>query len=97
MNISVLETLLGKGIGKIEHSNRDGPMGCARFVTISLCARLLWSLSSVDFHTLTLQLPIQAQNSLAPELQVFVSSLEFQQNEHNYGLSSIHCILPPIT
>ena len=34
-----------------------------------------WSLSSVDFHTLTLQLPIQTPNSVAPELQVFVSSL----------------------
>ena len=36
---------------------------------------MLWILSSVDFHTLTLQLPIQTQNSVAPELQVFVSSL----------------------
>ena len=36
----------------------------------------MWSLCSVDFHTLTLQLPIQTQNPVAPELQVFVSSLE---------------------
>ena len=36
----------------------------------------MWSFCSVDFHTLTLQLPIQTQNSVAPELQVFVSSLE---------------------
>ena len=35
----------------------------------------MWSLSSVDFHTLTLQLPIQTPNSVAPELQAFVSSL----------------------
>ena len=35
-----------------------------------------WSLSSVDFHTLTLQLPIQTQNCMPSELQVFVSSLE---------------------
>ena len=37
---------------------------------------VLRSLSSVEFHTLTLELPIQTQNSVAPELQVFVSSLE---------------------
>ena len=35
----------------------------------------MWSLCSVDFHTLTLQLPIQTPHSVAPELQVFVSSL----------------------
>ena len=35
----------------------------------------MWSLSSVDFHTLTLQLPMQTQDSVAPELQAFVSSL----------------------
>ena len=38
--------------------------------------QILWSLSSVDFHTLTLQLPIQIQNSVVPELHVFVSSLQ---------------------
>ena len=38
--------------------------------------QILWSLSSVDFHTLTLQLPIQTKISVAPELHVFVSSLE---------------------
>ena len=46
--------------------------GCAHFAKI----KILWSLCSVDFYTLTLQLPIQTQNSVAPELQVFVSSLE---------------------
>ena len=39
--------------------------------------QLLWSLCSVDFHTLALQLPIQTPHSVAPELQVFVSSLKF--------------------
>ena len=39
--------------------------------------QILWSLCSVDFHTLTLQLPIQTPHSVAPELQVFVSSLRF--------------------
>ena len=39
--------------------------------------QILWSLCSVDFHTLTLQLPIQTLHSVAPELQVFVSSLKF--------------------
>ena len=38
--------------------------------------QILWSLCSVDFHTLTLQLPIQTPHSVAPELQVFVSSLK---------------------
>ena len=38
--------------------------------------QILWSLCSVDFHTLTLQLAIQTQHSVAPKVQVFVSSLE---------------------
>ena len=42
--------------------------------------QVLWSLCSVDFHTLTLQLPIQNLHSVAPELQVFVSSLENSAN-----------------
>ena len=53
--------------------------GCARFpeFTQNFSERqILWSLCSVDFHTLTLQLPIQTPHSVAPELQVFVSSLE---------------------
>ena len=47
--------------------------GCARFAEFWLKKfefRILCSLSSVDFHTLTLQLPIQTQNSVVPELQV---------------------------
>ena len=54
------------------------PLGCARFAEIWLKYfefHILWSLSSVDFHTFTLQLPIQTQNSVAPDLQAFVSSL----------------------
>ena len=53
-------------------------LGCARFAEIWLKYfefQILWSLSSVDFHTLTLQLPIQTPNSVAPELQAFVSLL----------------------
>ena len=42
--------------------------------------QILWSLCSVDFHTLTLQLPFQTLHSVAPELQIFVSSLENCQN-----------------
>ena len=42
--------------------------------------QILWSLCSVDFHTFTLQLPIQTLHSVAPEIQVFVSSLENCQN-----------------
>ena len=52
-------------------------LGCARFpeFTQNFSERqILWSLCSVDFHTLTLQLPIQTPHSVAPELQVFVSS-----------------------
>ena len=53
--------------------------GCARFAEIGqqyFEFQILWSLSSVDFHTLTLQLPIQTLISVAPEFQVFVNSLE---------------------
>ena len=53
--------------------------GCARFHEFAqnFSERLiLWSLCSVDFRTLTLQLPIQTLHSVAPEIQVFVSSLE---------------------
>ena len=50
------------------------------FVKNSCECQILWSLCSVDFHTLTLQLPIQTPHSVAPELQVFVSSLQNCQN-----------------
>ena len=54
------------------------PQACARFYefvqNLSEC-QILWSLCSVDFRTFTLQLPIQTLHSVAPELQVFVSSL----------------------
>ena len=54
-------------------------LGCARFPEFTQNSserQILWSLCSVDFHTLTLQLPIQTLHSVAPELQVFVTSLE---------------------
>ena len=47
------------------NSQKLGAQGCARFAEIWLKYfefHILWSLSSVDFHTLTLQLPIQTQN-----------------------------------
>ena len=47
--------------------------------------QILWSLCSVDFHTFTLQLPIQTPHSVAPKFQVFVSSL---QNCQNFGKTS---------
>ena len=56
---------------------------CARFpkfVQNFSERQILWSLCSVDFHTFTLQSPIQTLLSVAPELQVFVSSLENCQN-----------------
>ena len=57
--------------------------GCARFpefVQNFSERQILWSLCSVDFHTFTLQLPIQTLHSVVPELQVFMSSLENSQN-----------------
>ena len=58
-------------------------LGCVRFPefvkNFSEC-QILSSLVSVNFHTFTLQLPIQTPHSVAPELQVFVSSLENCQN-----------------
>ena len=46
---------------------------CARFPEIlqNFSERqILWSLCSVDFHALTLKLPIQTSPSVAPKLQV---------------------------
>ena len=57
----------------------DLPLGCARFPELMQNfskRQILWSLCLVDFHTLTLRLPIQTPHFVAPELQVFVSSLE---------------------
>ena len=46
----------------------------------------LWTIEhSVDFHTFTLQLPIQTPHSVAPELQVFASSLQNCQNFSKMG------------
>ena len=53
---------------------------CGRFLSkkkLAVCSfrsnfterQVLWSFSSVDFHTLTLQLPIQTQNCVVPELK----------------------------
>ena len=56
---------------------------CARFpqfVQNFSERQILWSLCLVDFHTFTLQLTIQTLHSVAPELQLFVSSLENCQN-----------------
>ena len=68
-----------------DYVQTNGSQGCARFpeFTQNFSERqILWSLCSVDFHTLTLQLPIQTPHSVAPEFQVFVSSLE---NCANFG------------
>ena len=61
------------------NSCQQKQLGCAHFPDFMQNfseRQVLWSLCSVDFHTLTLQLPIQNLHSVAPELQVFVSSLE---------------------
>ena len=70
-------------------------LGCARFpqfVQNFSERQTLWSLCSVDFHTLTLQLPIQTPYFVAPELQVFVSSLE---NCQNFGKTSTPQVQSP--
>ena len=61
--------------------------------------QILWSLCSVDFHTLTLQLPIQTPHSVAPELQVSVSSLNISaKRAHPRGIlvviSLYHTFMP---
>ena len=64
--------------------------GCAGFGEIWQIYfefQILWNLSLVDFHTLTLQLPIQTENYVAPERQVFVNSLEISKNRaHPRGM-----------
>ena len=58
-------------------------LGCARFPEFLQNFsehQILWSLSSVDFYTFTLQLPIETSLSGAPELQVFMSLLQNSQN-----------------
>ena len=62
----------------IEFFPQELSQGCARFPEFTQNFsehQILWSLCSVDFHTLTLQFSIQTPHSVALELQVFVSSL----------------------
>ena len=66
--------------------------GCARFPEFTQNSsehQILWSLCSVDFHTLTLQLPIQTLHSVVHELLSFCEFTskmsKFQQNEHIPG------------
>ena len=59
----------GVGWGKDQGQGR-GILGCARFpkfVQNFSEPQILWSLCSVDFHTFTLQLPIQTLHSVVPE------------------------------
>ena len=58
---------------------KDEPWGVLVFLNFSE-HQILSSLCSLVFHTFTLQLPIQTLHSVAPELQVFASSLENCQN-----------------
>ena len=76
--------------------NEKSP-GCARFpefVQNFSEHQILWSLCSVDFHTLILQLPIQTPHSVAPELQVFMSSLENCQNFSKTSTPPCHLVHP---
>ena len=61
-------------------SHRTVPIhGCARFPEILQDfseRQILWSLCSVDFHALTLNLPIHTSLSVSPKLQVSLSSTE---------------------
>ena len=62
--------------------------GCTRFAEIKQNfseRQILWSLCSVDFHIFALQLPIQTPHSIAPELQVFVSSLKISAKRAHPG------------
>ena len=61
---------------------------CSNFIE----HQILWSLSSVDFHTLTLQLAIQTQNTVASELQVFVSSLQISAKRAHPRFESHQCL-----
>ena len=70
------------------------PRRCARFPQFlpNFSERQIsWSFCSVDFQTLTLQLPIQTLHSVAPELHVFVSSLE---NCQKFSKTSTPLIMP---
>ena len=67
----------------------DSPGGVLvflKFTQNSTERQVLWSLCSVDFHTLTLQLPIQTPHSVASELPSFCEFTgklcKFQENEH---------------
>ena len=65
-------------------------LGCARFPEIFHYfaeRQTIWSLCSVFVLTFTLQLPIQTQNSVAPELQVFARSCE--KSETKFKKTSI--------
>ena len=76
----------------------EGCQGCARFpdfVKNFSERQILWSLCSVDFHTLTLQLPIQTPHSVAPELQVFVSSLKISA-KRAHPWSQGGCLVPGV-
>ena len=59
---------------KIIGFNPNSRVGCARFPEFTQNFtehQILWSLCLVDFHTFTLQLPIQTPHSVVPELQSF--------------------------
>ena len=81
-----METFLHEGKMHFLSKNAQGCARFPKFVQNFSERQILWSLCSVDFHTFTLQLPIQTSLSVAPELQVFVSSLE-NMSENKSGFS----------
>ena len=72
--------------------------GCARipeFTQNFSEHQILWSWCSVDFHTLTLHLPIEILHFVAPELQVFVSSLENCANFRKTSTPQLYEMINP--
>ena len=85
---STLLVVIGRSKGE---GARDALLGPNSSFS-SICEKFQWApdfveFLSVDFHTFTLQFPIQTLHSVAPELTFFLSSLEncqnFSKNEHN--------------
>ena len=65
------------------NNHSDITPGCARLADFLLKfseRQILWSLCSVVFHTLTLQLAIQTSPSAAPKLPVSLRSGEKGEN-----------------
>ena len=73
-------------------------LGCAHipeFIQNFSERQILWSWCLVDFHTLTLHLPIQILHFVVPELQLFVSSLENGANFRKTSTPQLYEMINP--